>query len=101
MVPFEQPVLPPSSPLADDASDDDLFAPIRSGQGWLFERLMRRHNRRLYRAARSILKSDADAEDVMQEAYVQAYACLAQFEGRASFATWLTRIAVHEALARA
>jgi RNA polymerase sigma-70 factor, ECF subfamily len=63
--------------------------------------LMRRHNERLYRAARAILRDDREAEDVMQQAYVNAYTHLRQFDGRAKFATWLTRIAVHEALARA
>ena len=62
---------------------------------------MRRHNQRLYRVARAILRDDAEAEDVMQDAYVRAYQNLASFEGRAKFSTWLTRIAVHEALARA
>jgi RNA polymerase sigma-70 factor (ECF subfamily) len=61
---------------------------------------MRRHNERLYRAARAILRDDGEAEDVMQQAYVNAYSHLSQFDGRARFATWLTRIAVHEALAR-
>jgi RNA polymerase sigma-70 factor (ECF subfamily) len=62
---------------------------------------MRRHNERIYRAARAILRNEAEAEDVMQQAYVNAYTHLHQFDGRAQFATWLTRIAVHEALARA
>jgi RNA polymerase sigma-70 factor (ECF subfamily) len=61
---------------------------------------MRRHNQRLYRVARAIVKDDSEAEDVMQEAYVNAYTHLHQFEQRAQFSTWLTRIAVHEALAR-
>ena len=62
---------------------------------------MRCHNQRVYRAIRSILCDDSESEDVMQEAYVRAYEHLAQFEGRAQFSTWLTRIAVHEALKRA
>jgi RNA polymerase sigma-70 factor (ECF subfamily) len=74
---------------------------VLAGEVALFELLMRRHNQRLFRAARSIVKDDDEAEDVMQEAYVSAYQHLAQFAGRARFATWLTRIAVHEALARA
>ena len=61
---------------------------------------MRRYNQRLYRVARAILKNDGEAEDVMQQAYVEAYTHLAQFEGRAKFSTWLTKIAVYEALAR-
>ena len=61
---------------------------------------MRHHNRRLYRVARAILRDDAEAEDVMQDAYVRAYQHLASFQGRSRFSTWLTRIAEHEALAR-
>jgi len=61
---------------------------------------MRRHNAKVYRAARAILRDDSEAEDVMQDAYVRAYEHLEEFEGRARFSTWLTRIAVHEALAR-
>jgi RNA polymerase sigma-70 factor (ECF subfamily) len=61
---------------------------------------MRRHNQRIYRAARAILRDDGEAEDVMQDAYVRAFTHLEEFEGRARFSTWLTRIAVHEALAR-
>ena len=66
----------------------------------MFEILMRRHNQRLYRAARAILQDDAEAEDAVQQAYLNAYRHLDQFEGRAQFSTWLTRIAVYEALAR-
>jgi RNA polymerase sigma-70 factor (ECF subfamily) len=66
----------------------------------MFEVLMRRHNQRLYRAARAILRDDAEAEDAVQQAYLNAYRHLDQFEGRAQFSTWLTRIAVYEALAR-
>jgi RNA polymerase sigma-70 factor (ECF subfamily) len=61
---------------------------------------MRRYNQRLYRTARAIVRDDSEAEDVMQDAYVNAYEHLAQFKGHARFSTWLTRIAVHEALAR-
>lgn len=62
---------------------------------------MRRYNQRLYRVVRSILGSDTEVEDVMQEAYLRAFSHLDQFAGRASFATWLTKIAVYEALSRA
>jgi RNA polymerase sigma-70 factor (ECF subfamily) len=55
----------------------------------------------VYRAARSIVKDESEAEDVMQQAYVNAYSHLRQFDGRSRFSTWLTRIAIHEALARA
>src|SRR5438270_11159065 len=61
---------------------------------------MRRYNQRLYRVARAILREDAEAEDVMEDAYVRAYQHLDQFAAKAKFSTWLTRIAVHEALSR-
>src|SRR5690242_21180090 len=61
---------------------------------------MRRYNQRLYRVVISILRNDDETEDTLQDAYVRAYQHLRQFEGRAAFSTWLTRIAVHEALAR-
>src|SRR5688572_5131029 len=82
-------------------SDEQVVADVLEGQTALFEVLMRRHNERLYRAARAIVRDEAEAEDVMQQAYVNAYANLRQFAGRASFATWLTRIAVNEAISRA
>jgi RNA polymerase sigma-70 factor (ECF subfamily) len=81
-------------------SDEELVGRIRGGEPALFEVLMRRHNRRLYRAARAILGDADEAEDVMQQAYLDAFLHLGQFEGRSRFSTWLTRIAVHEALAR-
>ena len=61
---------------------------------------MRRHNQRIYRIVRGILKDDGESEDVMQDAYVRAHQRLAQFERRSSLVTWLTRIAMHEAFAR-
>jgi RNA polymerase sigma-70 factor (ECF subfamily) len=81
-------------------SDEEIVARVRAGDCELFEAIMRRHNTRIYRAARAILGDDHEAEDVMQDAYVRAYEHLHEFEGRSRFATWLTRIAVHEALAR-
>lgn len=82
-------------------SDEEVVARVLAGETALYEVLMRRHNQRLYRVARSILGNDQEAEDVMQDAYVRAYTHLDQFAGRAKFSTWLTKIAVHEASARA
>jgi RNA polymerase sigma-70 factor, ECF subfamily len=82
-------------------TDAEIVQRVLDGDLALFELLMRRHNQRVYRAIRSILRDDSESEDVMQEAYVRAYEHLAQFEGRAQFSTWLTRIAVNEALKRA
>lgn len=90
--PFEQ-----SSP---DLSDQQAVARVRAGDTASFELLMRRHNRRVYRAARAIVKRDDEAEDVMQDAYVRAYEHLGEFRGDAGFGTWVARIAVHEAFAR-
>lgn len=84
----------------DPLSDEEVVARVLAGETSLFEIVMRRYNQRLYRAARAILRNDGEAEDVMEDAYVRAYEHLDQFAGRAKFSTWLTRIAVHEALAR-
>ncbi len=83
-----------------EVTDEDLVARILGGEPHLYETLMRRHNRRLYRAIRSVLRSEAEIEDAMQEAYVNAFAHLASFRGGARFSTWLTRIALHEAFGR-
>jgi len=88
-------------PVDDGADDGELVTRIRAGDRNLFAVLMRRHNQRLYRAVRAILRQDDEAEDVVQFAYLAAYQNLDQFRGEASFVTWLTRIAVHQALARA
>ncbi len=81
-------------------SDEDVVRRILDGDVQLFEILMRRHNQRMFRAIRVLVPNDAEAEDVLQETYVRAYHHLRQFQGRARFATWLTRIAIHEVLAR-
>src|ERR1041385_1675128 len=82
-------------------TDEEIVPRILAGETALFEVLMRRHNERVYRAARAILRDEREAEDVMQEAYVNAYTHLRQFDARAQFSTWLTKIAVNEALLRA
>ena len=74
---------------------------VRNGEAALYEILMRRYNQRLYRITRSILGDGLEAEDVMQEAYVRAYEHLDTFAGEAKFSTWLTKIALYEALRRA
>jgi RNA polymerase sigma-70 factor (ECF subfamily) len=81
-------------------SDAEIVEGVRAGRIQMFETLMRRYNQRVYRLARAVLRSDSEAEDVTQEAWVRAWAHLGQWEGRASFSTWLCRIALHEAWAR-
>jgi RNA polymerase sigma-70 factor (ECF subfamily) len=87
-----------SAPLpADDAA---LAARIAAHDQSAFEMLMRLHNGRLFRVARAILKDDADAEDVLQEAYLDAYRNMAKFRGESRLGTWLVRIVVNRALMR-
>ena len=81
-------------------TDEEVIDRVKAGDTALYELVMRRYNQRLYRVARAILRDDAEAEDVMQDAYVRAFQHLGQFAARAPFSAWLTRIAVHEALAR-
>lgn len=92
-----------ASALADALpalSDEELLDRIRAGEVGLYEILMRRHNQRLFRAVRAILRDEGDVEDVLQEAYLAAFRNLSDFERRARFSTWLTRIAVNRALDR-
>src|SRR3954468_13255427 len=80
--------------------DSEIVKRVRAGDKALFEVLMRRHNQRVYRAARAVVKDETEVEDVMQQAYINAYMHLHQFEDRAQFSTWLTRIALNEAFGR-
>jgi RNA polymerase sigma-70 factor (ECF subfamily) len=80
--------------------DEEVVRRVRAGEPALFEVLMRRHNRRLYRVARAVVKDEQEVEDVMQQAYVNAFTHLHQFEERSQFSTWLTRIALNEAFGR-
>ena len=90
------PVVRASSAL----SDTDVVRRVRAGDSALFEVLMRRHNQRIYRTARAVIRDEADVEDVMQQAYINAFTHLGQFEERSQFSTWLTRIVLHEAFNR-
>jgi RNA polymerase sigma-70 factor (ECF subfamily) len=87
------------APLAQ-VSDAELARRIAASDPQAFVLLMRRYNQRLFRVARSILRDDAEAEDAVQDAYLQAYRSIAQFRGDARLSTWLTRIVVNEAIAR-
>jgi RNA polymerase sigma-70 factor (ECF subfamily) len=89
-----------SSVPGEQLTDAQIVGRVVGGDSALFEILMRRHNQRIYRAVRAVLRADDDVEDVMQQAYLNAYQHLGQFAGEAQFSTWLTRIAVNEALNR-
>jgi len=81
-------------------TDEEIVGRVLAGETAPFEALMRRYNQRVYRVVLSIVGNAGEAEDVTQDAWVRAFEHLDQFAGRARFSTWLTRIAVHEALAR-
>lgn len=94
-------VTSPAVPIESaEQEDTEVIRQILHGNTGMFELLMRRYNERVYRAARAIVRDEQEAEDVMQQAYVNAFTHLRQFNGSAQFSTWLTRIAINEALAR-
>jgi len=90
----------PAAVLTAALSDDEIVRRVTGGEPALFEILMRRHNRRVYRAARAVVRDEAEVEDIMQQAYMNAFVHLHQFEERAQFSTWLVRIVLNEAFAR-
>ncbi len=92
--------LPARAPVSARTAEDELVARAAAGEGAAFEVLMRRHNRLLYRTARSILKDDAEAEDAVQDGYLRAWRALPEFRAQSKLSTWLVRIVANEALAR-
>jgi RNA polymerase sigma-70 factor (ECF subfamily) len=91
----------PTTALAEEEiSDCELTVRAGAGDERAFERIMRRHNRLLFRTARSVLKSDVEAEDALQEAYLRAWRALHGFRRESKLSTWLVRIVINEALGR-
>ena len=86
--------------IAKDAPDAELAHRVGGGDSAAFEILMRRYNRTLFRTARAILRDDAEAEDALQEAYLQAYQAIGGWRAEAKLSTWLARIVANEALMR-
>jgi DNA-directed RNA polymerase specialized sigma24 family protein len=82
-------------------ADEAVVSHVLDGRVALFELLMRRHHERVSGVVHAIVRDSAEAEDVMQRAFVTAYAHLRRFDGRGSFTRWLTKIAINEALMRA
>jgi len=80
--------------------DGEVVRRVRGGETALFEVLIRRHDQRVYRTVRAILRDEDEVEDAMQQTWIQAYLHLDGFEGAAAFSTWLLRIAANEALGR-
>jgi RNA polymerase sigma-70 factor, ECF subfamily len=91
---------PPASPAAGEVPDGVVVERILAGAKSEFAVLMRRYNQRMFRTVRAIVRQDEEAEDVVQQAWLAAYAALATFRGDSSLGTWLTRIAVNEAIGR-
>ena len=87
-------------PRSPELSDEEVAKRVLGGEVELFELLMRRYNQRLFRVVRGIVDDTAEAEDVLQDAWVRAFEHLASFRGEALLSTWLARIAAHEAFAR-
>ena len=82
------------------ADERNLVERAKSGDQSAFRAIMEKNNRRLYRVARAVMKDDTEAEDVVQETYLRAFSNLSTFRGELSLTTWLTRIALNEALGR-
>jgi RNA polymerase sigma-70 factor, ECF subfamily len=83
-----------------DVSDAELARLVAGGDQSAFEAVMRRYNRALFRTARAILRDDAEAEDALQEAYLQVYRTMGSYRGEARLSTWLARVVANEALMR-
>src|SRR6185503_20821013 len=83
-----------------DTPDAELARRVAGGDQAAFEAVMRRYNRALFRTARAILRDDAEAEDALQEAYLQAYRTMGSYRGEARLSTWLARVVANEALMR-
>ncbi|MEO8024352.1 RNA polymerase sigma factor [Polaromonas sp.] len=81
-----------------DTTDAELLQALRAGNAWAYERLIRRYNRLLFRAARGIVNNTEEAQDVVQETYLRAFVSIENFRGEASLGTWLARIAINQAL---
>jgi RNA polymerase sigma-70 factor, ECF subfamily len=89
-----------SSPNAVHAADLDIVGRARARDGNGFRTIMKMYNQRLYRLARGIVRDDGEAEDIVQEAYFNAFTHLDDFRGDSTLATWLSRIVINEALGR-
>jgi RNA polymerase sigma-70 factor (ECF subfamily) len=81
-------------------ADEVIVGRVLEGDLAAFELIMRRYNQRIFRIVRSMIADDSECEDILQETYLSAFQHLRQFAGQAKFSTWLTRIAVHAAIAR-
>lgn len=92
--------MPVPQAIPAEEAEASLVQRAAAGEAAAVRLIIKAHNQRLYRLVRAVMRSNADAEDVLQEAYLHAFANLAGFEGNASLSTWLSRIALNTALMR-
>lgn len=97
---MRKPALQAAAIAAADDGDMALVRRALAREAGAFRAIIKTHNQRLYRIARGVVRNDAEAEDIVQEAYMRAFASLEAFRGDASLATWLSRIVINEALGR-
>jgi RNA polymerase sigma-70 factor (ECF subfamily) len=97
---MRRPAIEAAETGAVEAGDMVLVRRALAGDPDAFRAIIKVHNQRLYRIARGVLRNDAEAEDIVQEAYLRAFANLGAFRGQASLSTWLSRIVINEALGR-
>ena len=90
----------PTETLRQEVDDATLASRVLAGDTAAFELVMRRHNRRLYRVARAMLRDSAEAEDALQDAYLAAFQGMGNYRGESSLATWLSRVVVNQCLGR-
>ena len=88
------------TPDASEIRERDLLRRVQDGETQLFYELVKPYERRIYTTAFAILRNEAEAEDAAQEAVLKAFTHIGQFRAEARFSTWLTQIAVNEALMR-
>ena len=100
MTPIQPTPLAPTPKQISAVGDAELVRRIAARDQAAFEVLMRRYNGRLFRVARAILRDDTEAEDALQDAYLDAYRHIGDFRGGAQLSTWLTRIVINQALMR-
>ncbi|MBZ9819104.1 RNA polymerase sigma factor [Mesorhizobium sp. CA4] len=97
---MRQPAIEAAEIGAVEAGDMALVSRALARDPGAFRAIIKTHNQRLYRIARGVVRNDAEAEDIVQEAYMRAFASLSSFRGEASLSTWLSRIVINEALGR-
>ena len=100
MIPLSDAPTPITAATTAALTDEEVVRRVRAGERALFEVLLRRHDRRVYRTVRAILRDEDEIDDAMQQVWLQVYLHLGDFQGSSALSTWLVRIAANEALQR-